>query len=228
MREDEAGNPKLSDGWLRHRTHVRSQIERAAVELCADRSPDDVAVDEITLAAGISQRTFFRYFRTRGAVFAAFPLRLTQSLCAPAAGRPPTENVIQAFIAAATEVPDEFEGELLERWAALVWPHLPIEGWSSESVVAEYAKVIAQREHLPLDDPKVRVWARALRSTGGWAFGRWLEIGGSRTEILADAWKILAHLNDPDRGASPRAPHCAAPDRVEVSQPLQPAPLDHG
>jgi AcrR family transcriptional regulator len=226
MRDDDDAGPQLSDGWLRHRAHVRGQIERAAVELCADRSPDDVTVDEITRAAGISPRTFFRYFPSRGDVFWAFPLRLTVSLCGPAAERTPTETVTEAFIGAATEVADEFEDELLARWAALVWPHLPIEGWSSERVIDEYVKVVAKRENRAEDDPKVRVWARALQSTGGWAFGHWLEVGGSRTQILAEAWEILALLNDPSRQTlTTRAVHLPqreAPDREESESRRQP------
>ncbi|MFI5053101.1 MAG: hypothetical protein ACHQDE_01965, partial [Acidimicrobiia bacterium] len=66
-----------------------------------------------------------------------------------------------------------------------------------------YASVIAEREGLPLDDPRVRIWAAALRSVSEWAFGRWMLIGGSRTRILAEAWNVLAQLNDPVRPSRP-------------------------
>jgi AcrR family transcriptional regulator len=200
---DEATAAELSDGWRRRRVQVASQIERAAFELCADRSPDDITVEEIARQAGISQRTFFRYFRTRGDVFGALPLRHTEYLCEQAARRPENERLLEAFAAAAFEGGDEFEEDLLRRWAETVFPSLPIEGWSRSQVEGAYAKVIAQREHLQEDDPRVQIWAAALLSASDWAGQRWMEIGGSRSKILAEAWEILAELNKPGRARQP-------------------------
>jgi AcrR family transcriptional regulator len=200
MLDDHAPPPQKSAGWVRRRAHVQSQIERAALELCSGRSPDGITVDEIARAAGISQRTFFRYFPTRGDVFAALPLRHTEYLCAHAAERPADEGVLEAFTAAAAEGGDEFEDDLLRQWAQTVGSSLPIEGWSSDSIVDAYAQVIAQREDLPADDPRVGVWAAALAGASAAAFEDWMDRGGSRTEILADAWEILAQMNRPHAG----------------------------
>jgi AcrR family transcriptional regulator len=194
---DESPVPtEKSAGWVRRRAHVQAQIERAALDLCVGRSPDDVTVDEIARAAGISQRTFFRYFRTRGDVFAALPLRHTEYLCAHAVERPQDESVLDAFTAAAAEGGDEFEDDMLRHWAQTVGSSLPIEGWSTESIFDAYAQVIAQRESLPVDDPKVGVWAAALAGASASAFADWMERGGSRTKILAEAWETLAQLNE--------------------------------
>jgi AcrR family transcriptional regulator len=200
---DEVAAPALSDGWRRHRAHVASQIERAAVELCTDRSPDDVTVEEIARRAGISERTFFRYFRTRGDVFGALPLRHTEYLCEHAALRPANESVMEAFIAAAFEGGDEFEDDLFRQWAQAVYALLPIDGWSRARVEDAFAKVIAQRERLQDDDPRVRIWAAALLGASGWSFRRWMEIGGSRTKILAEAFETLAEFNNPGRTRHP-------------------------
>jgi AcrR family transcriptional regulator len=186
--------PTLSDGWLRRRAQVVSEIERVALDLCNDRPPAEVGVDEIARAAGISPRTFFRYFRTRGDVFAALPLRHTEYLCRSAAARPPEESVLQAFIGAAAEGGDEFEDDLLRHWAEAVLPALPIDSWSPAQLADAFGKVIVEREQLADDDPIVRVWAAALTSTASWAFQQWMVRGGSRTEILADAWEILTQL----------------------------------
>jgi len=53
------------------RRNRRYAVALAAVELFAERGVDATTVDDIASAAGISQRTFFRYFESKEA--AAFP-----------------------------------------------------------------------------------------------------------------------------------------------------------
>jgi AcrR family transcriptional regulator len=191
---DEEAPAGLSEGWLRRRAQVASEIERVALDLCNDRPPADVSVEEIARAAGISPRTFFRYFRTRGDVFAALPLRHTEYLCRNATARPGDESVMQAFIAAAAVGGDEFEDDMLRHWGEAVMPALPIDSWSTSQLEDAYAHVITRRERWRADDPRTRIWAAALTSTSAWAFQQWMERGGSRTKILAEAWQILAQL----------------------------------
>lgn len=51
------------------RQAVRQRVSDVAVELFAERGYDDTTVEEIAEAAGISERTFFRYFRTKDEAF---------------------------------------------------------------------------------------------------------------------------------------------------------------
>ena len=45
---------------------TRARIERAALDLFTRRGFESVTTDEVADAAGISRRTFFRYFADQG------------------------------------------------------------------------------------------------------------------------------------------------------------------
>lgn len=47
------------------RAEVRRDLVAAAVALFRDRGYDETTVDDITAAAGVGRRTFFRYFRSK-------------------------------------------------------------------------------------------------------------------------------------------------------------------
>ncbi|GIT81434.1 TetR family transcriptional regulator [Leifsonia sp. LS1] len=49
----------------RKKAQTRAELERAAVELALDRSPDEVTVDDICARVPVSHRTFFNYFDSK-------------------------------------------------------------------------------------------------------------------------------------------------------------------
>jgi AcrR family transcriptional regulator len=63
----EQGTKSQDSGSLRERKHefVLREIERAAWDLFAAVGFDRATVEEISRNAGVSRRTFFRYFRTK-------------------------------------------------------------------------------------------------------------------------------------------------------------------
>jgi AcrR family transcriptional regulator len=63
----EQGTNSQDSGSLRERKHefVLREIERAAWELFATVGFDRATIEEISRNAGVSRRTFFRYFRTK-------------------------------------------------------------------------------------------------------------------------------------------------------------------
>src|SRR5262249_52924077 len=59
--------PLLASFEMRGRNHQTTPlaVERAALELFAEKGFDNTTVDEVAAAAGISRRTFFNYFTSK-------------------------------------------------------------------------------------------------------------------------------------------------------------------
>src|SRR5579862_1249508 len=74
----------------RNRARARAEIADAALRLFFDRGFEGVTVDEIVSAAGVSRRTFFRYFDTKeDALLSDYPelnARLSEALDATGSG----------------------------------------------------------------------------------------------------------------------------------------------
>jgi len=99
------------------RRQVEADIERAALRLFAERTVDDVTVDEIAAAAGVSTRTFFRYFPFKMDVVLAYYRRRQMQVLEALAARPPHEPAFSALKSALLSVvPDggDDDAELLQ------------------------------------------------------------------------------------------------------------------
>ena len=52
--------------WERTRRRVREEVVDVALGLFLEQGFEDTTVDQVVTAAGISKRSFFRYFGTKG------------------------------------------------------------------------------------------------------------------------------------------------------------------
>lgn len=75
----------------RKRQLVANELTQAALGLLAREGFDAVTVDEIAASAGVSKRTFFRYFASKEDVVVQFLAELGTSMRDELAGRPATE-----------------------------------------------------------------------------------------------------------------------------------------
>jgi len=80
----------------RKRQLVRQEIARAAWLLFAERGYEDTTVAEIARAAGISRRSFFRYFSSKEDVVVGTSDALAEDVLAAFAGRPKHETPLVA------------------------------------------------------------------------------------------------------------------------------------
>lgn len=91
-----------SPGPLRDvaRNAVRDEVVRAAWELFAEHGFEATTVEQIAEAAGMSRRTFFRYFGGKDELILDKVLEVGEQVAATLAARPPTEAAWPALRAA--------------------------------------------------------------------------------------------------------------------------------
>ncbi|MBK3557197.1 TetR family transcriptional regulator [Streptomyces globisporus] len=75
----------------RKRQLVSDELTGAALRLLAQKGFDAVTIDEIVAAAGVSKRTFFRYFASKEDVVIQFLAEMGTDMRAELAGRPAQE-----------------------------------------------------------------------------------------------------------------------------------------
>jgi AcrR family transcriptional regulator len=72
----------------RKKQATSTALQRSAIDLFLERGYDETTVQDITDAAGVSQRTFFRYYPTKDAVLLTEHARREREVAELLAGRP--------------------------------------------------------------------------------------------------------------------------------------------
>jgi len=80
----------------RKRRAIRGELSEVALRLLTDRGFDSLTIDEIAAAAGVSRRTFFRYFTSKEDVVFAFLDQWAVRLAADIVARPAEEDPVAA------------------------------------------------------------------------------------------------------------------------------------
>lgn len=88
----------------RKRRVVRDELAEAGLHLLASHGFDETTVDEIAQAAGVSRRTFFRYFASKEDVVVELLGGIGRELTEAVRRRPPHEPTLPALHAAMAEV----------------------------------------------------------------------------------------------------------------------------
>lgn len=202
-------SPARAGAWEQRRIEVSLRIERAGLELMRERGVENVTVEQISRAADISVRTFFRYFRNVRDVLTGVPRRESRRMCAALLARPAGESLLDGFHAWFEVGHDrdlssptaELEAETFALWRAIVRdaPDL-IQAESRAATVlgAELEPVVRARFGFgPGDDEKVGVLATAFAAVIWYVFTRTVtddDTEGLWTR-LDQAFDLLGHLH---------------------------------
>jgi mycofactocin system transcriptional regulator len=166
------------------RADTRARVEQAALDLFTLRGFDPVIIDDVAAAAGISRRTFFRYFATKADAvwgdFDAHVARLERLLAAADPARPVLVSVCAAYV----EVNDYADADLpllRERMQLILTEpallaHSQLRYAAVDRVVAEH---VARRTGSSPADLVPRLVAASTRAAATTAFELWLADEGT-------------------------------------------------
>jgi AcrR family transcriptional regulator len=175
-----------ADVWERKRVRTSLEIERAGLALLSARGLGEVTVEQIAAAAGISTRTFFRYFRNVRDVLTAVPRRESERMHTALMARPPDESLLDALhavylgdaLTAGTSGENaDLELETLTLWGRIVRA-APDEVAAESKVTSVLARALddvvrARLDLAPDDDEAVGVVCAALASVVWFVYVRY-------------------------------------------------------
>ncbi|MGA5795657.1 TetR family transcriptional regulator [Streptomyces cellulosae] len=139
-------------GGLRERKKraTRAALAEAAVRLAAEHGADQVTVEAISAAAGVSVRTFFNYFDSRDDAFVVVDAdaseRVRQAFLAAPPGLPPLEALREALAAELREAERQHELWSLHARVLRSAPHLLVRNLGAQMAdESGLAEAIARR-----------------------------------------------------------------------------------
>ena len=185
----------------RKKTATREALSAAALRLALEHGPENVRVDDIAEAAGVSPRTYNNYFSSREqAIVAAISAERALRIAAALRSRPADEPLGTAVVEAVVEqyVAEAEPGS--EAFALLTSaPSLRAEFLGTVAAMEEpLAAAIAERAGI--DELRAGVLAAAVSAAARVATGRWLRPASDGLVVapstpLADALREgLSHV----------------------------------
>ncbi|MGP0029199.1 MAG: TetR/AcrR family transcriptional regulator [Acidimicrobiales bacterium] len=192
---------EMGGGWNVRRERMGRRIERSALMLFAKERAEDVTIERLANAAGISVRTWFRYFAGRDDVLAALPMRKLELISNLVRARPAEETLVEAFseaVAAAQEAETEMEMVLL--WGIAVHrspePALRAMAQSALAMNGVFQAIIAERLGIDQFDTRAGALGAAFSGLVAYSYQRWVSEGGtgSLADMLAESFAVLSEL----------------------------------
>lgn len=194
----------------RRQRRQRAELVSAGMRLFAERGFDATTVDEVADAAGVSRRTLFRYFGSKGDIVMEWARGTTSLLTAALRARPlaeePLTSLHAAFVAMCASIGGSSEDirsviEMIERSPSLR-PYSLLKHARWEDALAE---LLAERRP-ELDPMRAALLARVSVAAFRTALDEWLRAAPDEADPLAEvnrAFTLLTRLG-PEAAAGGR------------------------
>jgi AcrR family transcriptional regulator len=201
-------NPDASAGGLRERKkeQTREALSMATLRLAVEKGFENVLVEDIAAAAGVSPRTFNNYFSSKAEAIAWRHLTRSRRVAQLIRDRPTTEPLWESITSAAVAQAGNGSFRPDASWTAgvrlmMTSPELQGEILRAEATAErEWAAAIAERTGL---DVEVDLYPRLLAAAVGAAIGVATEQWQRATPPVPLAGLLRAALNQLANGLPP-------------------------
>jgi AcrR family transcriptional regulator len=193
----------------RRRDHVSKDIRHIAMRLFDEHGFEQVSVQDVAEAAGMSARTFFRYFASKDDILLDYQRLLLGRLCDALRARPADEGAVtalrQAYIATSTVAPQDHADVVQRARVLAAAPALRARARGEEaSGQGEVADLVADRMGVDRrKDSRPSIVTAALAAAATAAWDDWLARGGvgdpsrrvaAAIDLIADGVAALDEL----------------------------------
>jgi AcrR family transcriptional regulator len=181
-----------------HKARTASALQQAALALFAENGYDETTTDEIAERAGVSPRTFFRYFPTKDAVLFAGSYGWYQTFTEHFLAQPAKLSDVEAAHRTLVELAPELarRRKSLGLYERAVASSATLRGGVQDHVqedIATLAEAISQRRGLDEPDESCRLLAAVVLVTYRRAVLRWLAGPASQNprDVIDDELTLL-------------------------------------
>ena len=166
---------------------ARGRLEKAAMELFRERGYDRTTVEDIARRAGLTERTFFRYFADKREVLFSGSKELEQLIVDGVAGAPggalPLTVVASAIEAACAHLEGRRDIEFARARYDLIVKHPELQERELIKLAALTAAITGALRARKVDEPAATLAAETGMTIFKVAFERW--IAGKKPQSLA-------------------------------------------
>ena len=169
----------MSERSLRERKkdETRLALRQVALDLFEERGFDAVTVEDIAAAAGVSPRTFFRYFDSKAEAMFAYAPVLVRRLAVELDGGTPTIATLQAAYLAGAKFVEANRDLFLRQWAVGSHPRIDARRLELAGEIADTVAAALEREYPHIPVTSSRLAAIVLAAVYPTAIREWIVAG---------------------------------------------------
>jgi AcrR family transcriptional regulator len=175
---------------------MAAEIEDVALDLFVNRGYGNVSVEDIAAAAGVSARTFYRYFATKEDVLTLYPKRLTSFVRTALLEEAVDCSIFDAFSAVLVKLAGSMDLEELRRWCLVTSSDRLSYGSMAlhdQELREEMEPLFRQRFEGPSSDSlQFDLALRAGQAAISAAAAEWLSRGGDFVALVQQALDLFA------------------------------------
>lgn len=182
-----------------HKRRTSSQLRHTALRLFLSKGFDATTAEDIAEKAGVSVRTFFRYFATKDEVVFKGQGAWAKAVIAGYLRQPQTRSATDAICEALIEAAENMDRKSVKAYAEIVEKSQILRGKAAQLVaisIHEIAMAVAKRRGLDEPDAQARLFTEVAVATYQMAVKDWRDgsAAGLLEALIRDRFRLLLRI----------------------------------